>query len=461
MNALAALSDDARLGLIALCAFAALVQLHAALFCAERRRRSFGGAALEWSVLAALICAFAAVSVVHTHITAPGAALAALRPWRFAAALAVILLSLGRLPSLGPLPLALLSAAALPPFETDSWYALSLAAGAAFCTVRAAVLCVVGLRERSAGLTRDSIAEALGKLPDGLLFHEDDGSVLLANRTAAELCARLTGRPLRDGRRFWDELGRLASSAPGEDSLLVRDGETAWSFSRRLLSVRGRACTLVFAADVTETDRASRELEALNEQLRARAEELRRTSANLAEIKREQELARLQNRIHDVAGHRIYLLQHYLERSGERLEGLDRFLPLISGLIDDLRADVTIPAARLLADLQKSFAFIGITLDVDGRLPGDERLAAALIKIVREAATNAVRHAGASRIDVEIAHAGGETVMRISDDGTAPAKPFREGQGLAGMRERAAELGGTLTVTTEPHFRLTVRVPEL
>ena len=458
MNALVSLSDDARLGLLALCALASLLQLHAVLFCSERPNQSLHAKALECSVLAALICNFAAVACVHTHITAPEGALAALQPFRFASLSAAALLAPFSPPRVVTLPVAACAGAALPIFETQAWYAPALAAGAAFFALRAAVLWACGARRRAQGLTRDSIAQALDQLPDGLLFHADDGSVLLVNRTMSALGSRLTHRPLRDGRRFWSELARLASSAPGENSLLIRDEGAAWSFSRRLLSVRGRACTLIFAADVTETDRASAELERLNEQLRSRAAQLRETSANLAEIKREQELARLQSRIHDVAGHRIYLLQHYLARSGS-LEGLDRFLPLISGLIDDLRADVTIPAARLLDDLKKSFEFIGITLNVSGPLPADERAASALIKIVREAATNAVRHAGASRIDVAIRREGGETVMSISDDGTAPPQTIHEGQGLTGMRERTAELGGTLTVATEPRFSLTVRIP--
>ena len=215
----------------------------------------------------------------------------------------------------------------------------------------------------------------------------------------------------------------------------------------------------MFAADVTELGRVTRKLEDVNERLRAREAALRETSANLVEIKREQELARLQSRIHDVAGHRVYLLQHYIERGGT--EGLDQLLPLISGLIDDLRADVTIPASRLLSDLQKSFEFIGVTLAVRGELPGDERAASALIKIVREAATNAARHANATVIDVSIGRDGEKTVMRITDNGESSAGELREGQGLKGMRERAAELGGTVEVALSPRFELTVRLPAL
>ncbi|MBP5211633.1 MAG: hypothetical protein J6Z30_02125, partial [Pyramidobacter sp.] len=272
------------------------------------------------------------------------------------------------------------------------------------------------------------------------------------------LSQTLTGASLRDASTFWDAAAKTAARQ-SDGSLLVRARNRAWSFSRRLLSVGGRAFSEIFAADVTELDRVTRELESVNERLRERASALRETSENLAGIKREQELARLQSRIHDVAGHRVYLLQHYIERGSA--EHLDELLPLISGLIDDLRADVTIPASRLLSDLQKSFEFVGVTLSVRGELPRDERAASALIKIVREAATNAARHANATRIDASFERDGGETVMRITDNGTAPADELREGQGLKGMRERAAELGGTVEVSLSPRFALTVRLPSL
>jgi signal transduction histidine kinase len=74
----------------------------------------------------------------------------------------------------------------------------------------------------------------------------------------------------------------------------------------------------------------------------------------------------------------------------------------------------------------------------------------ALLGIVREAVTNAARHARASEVEIELSRSG-DLRMRIRDngDGFDPGEP-RGGFGLAGMRERARALGGDLRLSSRP-----------
>ncbi len=80
----------------------------------------------------------------------------------------------------------------------------------------------------------------------------------------------------------------------------------------------------------------------------------------------------------------------------------------------------------------------------------------ALLRVGQEAITNAVRHANASRIDLEIAFEPGQVVLRIRDDGVgfdpAAARDLAlEGHfGLVGMKERIEALGGKWTVNSVP-----------
>jgi len=77
---------------------------------------------------------------------------------------------------------------------------------------------------------------------------------------------------------------------------------------------------------------------------------------------------------------------------------------------------------------------------LDARVPGEmvNHMAVAL----REALSNAARHAGANRVDVEV-RAGSDLVLVVRDNG-AGMKPTRRRSGLANLAERAAELGGEL-----------------
>jgi signal transduction histidine kinase len=65
-------------------------------------------------------------------------------------------------------------------------------------------------------------------------------------------------------------------------------------------------------------------------------------------------------------------------------------------------------------------------------------------RIVQEALTNTLRHAAAGHAWITIRYRAGEVLVRVADDGTAPAPDGHRGHGLDGMRERAALHGGDL-----------------
>jgi two-component system sensor histidine kinase DesK len=73
---------------------------------------------------------------------------------------------------------------------------------------------------------------------------------------------------------------------------------------------------------------------------------------------------------------------------------------------------------------------------------------AALAMVLREAATNVQRHAGARRVGVVLTRARERVRLCIEDDGRGGIE--REGNGLIGMRERLAALGGILQIDSAP-----------
>jgi signal transduction histidine kinase len=94
---------------------------------------------------------------------------------------------------------------------------------------------------------------------------------------------------------------------------------------------------------------------------------------------------------------------------------------------------------------------IGAELTLPGPSAGAERLEpeleTAVYRIVQEALTNVAKHARAERVRLAIDESGGELLLEIQDDGVGfGSKAGADGFGLAGMRERAALAGGTLSV---------------
>ncbi|WKV86829.1 sensor histidine kinase [Pseudomonas sp. B24_DOA] len=113
--------------------------------------------------------------------------------------------------------------------------------------------------------------------------------------------------------------------------------------------------------------------------------------------------------------------------------------------------------ASLRAHLLKTLANTPVnwSLDCQQRLNGiPEEMAVAAFRIAQEAVTNILRHAQAKNLLIQVQRLPQGLTLLISDDGlgfTPAADPAREGQrGMAGMAERIEQLGGTLSVISEP-----------
>lgn len=87
-------------------------------------------------------------------------------------------------------------------------------------------------------------------------------------------------------------------------------------------------------------------------------------------------------------------------------------------------------------------------------------LAVNLYRIVEEALRNVARHSGARNVLVRLDAAGGNLVVTVADDGAGiegpTATPRPRGMGVLGMRERAAIVGGRLSIVSSPQGGTTV-----
>ena len=133
------------------------------------------------------------------------------------------------------------------------------------------------------------------------------------------------------------------------------------------------------------------------------------------------------------------------------------------GLVGSLREQVV----RLA--LRPDGSGVAVTLDAPGAMPAlPAAVEVAAYRIITEALTNAVRHAGASRIAVTVALAGADSLtgadglaIEVRDDGSGPPDGWEPGVGVTSMRERAAELGGSCQFGSGPQGggRVTALLP--
>jgi signal transduction histidine kinase len=202
-----------------------------------------------------------------------------------------------------------------------------------------------------------------------------------------------------------------------------------------------------------------------------------------------QERGRLARELHDAMSQSLFSLQLSADTATRLLAedppGAAAALATVRALAAQLSAELrtTVEGLRpadlerdgLAAALRTQLTVAGRAHDVpvdvevgelDGLDPDDEHQ---VLRIAQEAVTNALRHAAAGRVRVTLGPGAtgshGALVLRVSDDGRGfdpQARGLRARRlGLTSMHERAASLGGALTVTSAPGEGTTVelRVP--
>jgi signal transduction histidine kinase len=204
-------------------------------------------------------------------------------------------------------------------------------------------------------------------------------------------------------------------------------------------------------------------------ELAAAHAELRATSTLLAESSRADERLRISRDLHDAVGHQLTVLALELEIASHRAEPpatvhVARARAIAGDLLAEVRRtvgelrrrapDLREVLARIVADIPAPRIHVRVADDVEL----DEIRTVTLVRCVQEIVTNAIRHAEAGNLWIEVVDEGGTVVMTACDDGRGAA-PLVIGNGLRGIAERVADLGGAATFATTGGFRVEARVP--
>jgi signal transduction histidine kinase len=213
--------------------------------------------------------------------------------------------------------------------------------------------------------------------------------------------------------------------------------------------------------------------------LAARSEALQRQAEQAAAAER----ARIARELHDIVAHHLSVV--VLQAAGARASGkpagpvleriensarqaLDETSCLLNVLRDpDEEAGLTPqpgPGELDALAARARAAGLPVNLVVDGDLAAIPAVAGVSVyRIVQEALTNVLKHAGLARAEVTIGYAEDTVTIEVTDTGTGQPGhgPAGGGHGLAGMRERAAVFGGELAAGPRPGggFAVRARLP--
>ena len=212
----------------------------------------------------------------------------------------------------------------------------------------------------------------------------------------------------------------------------------------------------VIAFDITEEYSLKKELDEQNEKIELNNKELVSSMENIENLEKEKNLLKIKNKYHDLLGQNLSVLQQYLNREEIKQENFDEIKFMIEKMFIDIE-DTEDPNTNL-QNLIKIHQNNGTNIIIKGKLPENEKQAKVFFEIIREATTNAIKHAGSSKIFVEIKETLEETYMVITNDGKKPNEFITENEGIKGMRRKVEEIKGYFYVATVPQFSVNVSI---
>ncbi len=339
-----------------------------------------------------------------------------------------------------------------------------LIADAAFFVFRVTAALLLDARHFATSTSALSVVDAMDRLPDGIVWANKRRRILFMNDTMRDHLTQLGfATDLSETSGLWADLERLGAGEgcavlPEGIRIAMTGGKTVL-FCHDTVCLRGMECYRMVSVDVTEEEALNAQIEAANHLLEAENAELRESMARVDAVARAEALVRMKARVHDTIGQRLSILHRFLEAENPTPAALAEVTRLAGSILDDLAEPSRPDRASELASIARAFSLIGIDVHVDGMLPADAACAEAFVRIVREAATNAAKHAQATRVDVQMVKSGDAYVLLVQNDGIPPAADIREGSGIPGMRRAAAEVGATFNVTRRDPFTIEVVAP--
>ena len=212
----------------------------------------------------------------------------------------------------------------------------------------------------------------------------------------------------------------------------------------------------ITAFNTTEEYTLIKELDEQNRKKELNNKEIEENIKNIEQLEKEKNLLKIKNKYHDLLGQNLSVLQQYLSRDEINKENFAEIKFMIKNMFTELEDSEN--TDQNLQNLIKMHKKNGTNIIINGKLPQNAKQAKVFFEIIREATTNAIKHAGSSRIFVDIKEMLEDTYMVITNNGKKPNEFITENEGIKGMRRKVEELNGYFYISTIPRFSVNVSI---
>lgn len=353
---------------------------------------------------------------------------------------------------------ALAAFSLLPLWENQNLYVLQYTGMVLLLFLRSAYSVQQRGRELRHRLSALSIKEAVDSLPTGILFYDPDGHIVLLNRTMEGLISEMMKRRVYSGSAFYQALHR-GEVLRGEQKYALETAavyklpdSSVWRFKCDEIFIGKKVYRQISAVNITREWQLTVALEQKKKSLDGQREALLQMLENLEQVSYEEEILKRKNRVHDVIGERIAVVQNLLRSEKPDISAAAERIGSIKRELHQDRETASLSFEHLV----QSFRSVGVTLALSGTLPeGKEGLL--VMELIRECTSNAVRHGLADLVKVSCRAEEDGYILVTSNNGITPGIVHERG-GLRELRQRIEGAGGKFTVVAEPEFTVTAWV---
>ena len=312
------------------------------------------------------------------------------------------------------------------------------------------------VNRRKTAITPSSIKESLDQLETGLCYAQPNGLILLTNHRMNELSHLIFGKALQNANLFWQALtetppveGVERIACGDQPEFRLPDGAIR-TFRRE----EKDGVVQITAADTTHQHQLVRELQDKHRDLEDMNARIRSYGDKVDEYIIARERLETRVNLHGFLGQALLMTRHYLQyESGDP----KRIIDVWQRNIEVLRMEAE-PRQETdsLSSLRNAAKAIGMQVHVSGQLPPNLQQQKLIAAMGAETLTNAVRHAGAKQLWIDVEQTETAHIIRYTNDGAVPTGPVTEGGGLSTARRKIEAAGGQMKIEAEPRFMLTI-----
>ncbi len=313
-------------------------------------------------------------------------------------------------------------------------------------------------------ITPFSIKESIDDIPIGMCFAEMNGLPILVNRKMYDISTRLCGNYIQNTKDFWKAIKNPPNESGvrlrqnGKHPVLEFENGDIYTFSKTVLKSKNMNVYQILATDTMELYHYSERLLNENKTMQELNLRLKHYGDHVNEIIREEEILSMKLSIHNELGQTLLATRKLLlENEGNINSIIGRWHKCVAALKYGSDEE-EIYKNNVMQSIINAANAVGISVYIQGDLPENNEISSLILFAARECITNAVKHAKADSLFIEISEGQVAVLVSLTNDGELPEGPITESGGLASLRKAVEESGGSMQIKIFPKFCLSLKL---